>query len=227
MCELGVYLILLIDNYDSFVHNLGRYFQRLGQEIYVARNDQITVEKIRNLNPQAIVISPGPCTPDTAGISLDVIRQLGSEYAILGVCLGHQAIGQAYGASVVLADQPVHGRSSSIEHNGQGIFAGIKQAFQACRYHSLIVSEKGMPETLQKTAWLSDGTVMGLKHTQYPVVGIQFHPESVLTNEGFTILAQFLRLAGIEVNVDLPLITQECNGEELRSFEIPDRPVTF
>ena len=144
-----VTLILLIDNYDSFVHNLGRYFQRLGQDICVIRNDQITVNEIRKLNPQAIVISPGPCTPDTAGISLDVIRELDSEYPILGVCLGHQAIGQAYGGSGVLANEPIHGRSSQIEHDGEGIFAGMQEAFQACRYHSLVVSEEDLPESLQ------------------------------------------------------------------------------
>lgn len=220
-------MILLIDNYDSFVHNLGRYFQRLGQDICVIRNDQITVNEIRKLNPQAIVISPGPCTPDTAGICLDVIRELDSEYPILGVCLGHQVIGQAYGGSVVLANEPIHGRSSQIEHDGEGLFDGMQEPFQACRYHSLVVSGEDLPESLQKTAWLADGTVMGLKHTHYPIVGIQFHPESVLTNDGFRILAQFLKLAGIEVEVEIPLVSEECVGGESRSFETPDRPVTF
>ncbi|MEE2675376.1 MAG: aminodeoxychorismate/anthranilate synthase component II [Planctomycetota bacterium] len=225
--DLGVSLILLIDNYDSFVQNLGRYFQRLGQDIFVVRNDQITVEQIRKMNPQAIVISPGPCTPDTAGISLEVIRELGREYPILGVCLGHQAIGQAYGGSVVLAKEPVHGRSSFIEHDGDGLFKEIDGAFQACRYHSLVVAEEGLPENLQKTAWLGDGTVMGIRHKEFPVVGIQFHPESVLTNNGFTILAQFLKLAGIEVDMVVPSVTDECRAGEAGPFETPNRPATF
>ena len=212
-------MILLIDNYDSFVQNLGRYFQRLGQDTFVVRNDQIDVDQIRKMNPQAIVISPGPCTPDTAGISLEVVRELGSDYPILGVCLGHQAIGQAYGASVVLAEEPVHGRSSLIEHDGEGLFREIDGAFEACRYHSLVVSEESLPEKLQKTAWLVDGTVMGIRHTEFPVVGIQFHPESVLTNNGFRILAQFLNLAGIEVDMDVPLVTDECRAGEADPFE--------
>jgi len=212
-------LILLIDNYDSFVQNLGRYFQRLGQDTFVVRNDQIDVDQIRKMNPQAIVISPGPCTPDTAGISLEVVRELGSDYPILGVCLGHQVIGQAYGGSVVLAEEPVHGRSSLIEHDGEGLFREIDGAFEACRYHSLVVSEESLPEKLQKTAWLVDGTVMGIRHTEFLVVGIQFHPESVLTNNGFRILAQFLSLAGIEVDMDVPLVTDECRAGEADPFE--------
>lgn len=212
-------MILLIDNYDSFVQNLGRYFQRLGQDTFVVRNDQIDVDQIRKMNPQAIVISPGPCTPDTAGISLEVVRELGSDYPILGVCLGHQVIGQAYGGSVVLAEEPVHGRSSLIEHDGEGLFREIDGAFEACRYHSLVVSEESLPEKLQKTAWLVDGTVMGIRHTEFLVVGIQFHPESVLTNSGFRILAQFLSLAGIEVDMDVPLVTDECRAGEADPFE--------
>lgn len=212
-------MILLIDNYDSFVQNLGRYFQRLGQDTFVVRNDQIDVDQIRKMNPQAIVISPGPCTPDTAGISLEVVRELGSDYPILGVCLGHQVIGQAYGGSVVLAEEPVHGRSSLIEHDGEGLFREIDGAFEACRYHSLVVSEESLPEKLQKTAWLVDGTVMGIRHTEFLVVGIQFHPESVLTNNGFRILAQFLSLAGIEVDMDVPLVTDECRAGEADPFE--------
>ncbi len=211
-------MILLIDNYDSFVQNLGRYFQRLGQDTFVVRNDQIDVDQIRKMNPQAIVISPGPCTPDTAGISLEVVRELGSDYPILGVCLGHQVIGQAYGGSVVLAEEPVHGRSSLIEHDGEGLFREIDGAFEACRYHSLVVSEESLPEKLQKTAWLVDGTVMGIRHTEFLVVGIQFHPESVLTNNGFRILAQFLSLAGIEVDMDVPLVTDECRAGEADPF---------
>lgn len=220
-------MILLIDNYDSFVHNLGRYFCRLGQEIRVVRNDRITVDQIRSLAPSAIVISPGPCTPDSAGVSLDVVRELGSEFPILGVCLGHQAIGQAYGARVVLAEKPVHGRSSLINHDGNGLFEGMTEGFEACRYHSLVVEAESLPECLQKTAWLEDGTVMGIQHEKHAVVGIQFHPESVLTDNGFRILAKFLKMAGIDIRVEIPSTVDECKGEVSTRFATPNRPVTF
>ena len=220
-------MILLIDNYDSFVHNLGRYFRRLGQEIRVVRNDQITVEQIRNLAPQAIVISPGPCTPDSAGVSLDIVRELGSEFAILGVCLGHQAIGQAYGGQVVLADKPMHGRSSVIEHDGNGLFEGLPAGFEACRYHSLVVEESSLPDCLQKTAWLEDGTVMGIQHKEHTVVGIQFHPESVLTDNGYRILAQFLEMAQIAISVEVPSASDEYKSGTPKHIETPNRPVTF
>ena len=220
-------MILLIDNYDSFVHNLGRYFRRLGQEICVVRNDRITVEQIRSLSPSAIVISPGPCTPDSAGVSLDVVRELGCEFAILGVCLGHQAIGQAYGGQVGLADTPVHGRSSVIHHDGNGLFEGIPEGFEACRYHSLVVEAGSLPECLQKIAWLEDGTVMGIQHKKHAVVGIQFHPESVLTDKGFRILANFLELARIDISVEIPSTVDECKDGASARFETPNRPVTF
>ena len=220
-------MILLIDNYDSFVHNLGRYFQRLGQTIHVVRNDKITIEKIRELSPDAIVLSPGPCTPESAGICLEVVTELATVFPILGVCLGHQAIGQAFGAEVVLAEEPVHGRSSVLEHDGRGIFTDLPDSLTACRYHSLVVDASSLPPCLEKTAWLADGTIMGLRHTIEPVVGIQFHPESVLTSHGFNILAGFLKLAGIEVAASVPAVEDECRHASDSSFESPDKPVTF
>tara|TARA_B100000676_G_scaffold49840_7_gene48877 strand:+ start:4337 stop:4999 length:663 start_codon:yes stop_codon:yes gene_type:complete len=220
-------VILLIDNYDSFVHNLGRYFQRLGQTIHVVRNDKITIEKIRELSPDAIVLSPGPCTPESAGICLEVVTELATVFPILGVCLGHQVIGQAFGAEVVLAEEPVHGRSSVLEHDGRGIFTDLPDSLTACRYHSLVVDASSLPPCLEKTAWLADGTIMGLRHTTEPVVGIQFHPESVLTSHGFNILAGFLKLAGIEVAANVPTVEDECRHASDSSFESPDKPVTF
>lgn len=220
-------MILLIDNYDSFVHNLGRYFQRLGQAIHVTRNDQVTVDEIRGMAPSAIVISPGPCTPDSAGISLDVVKELSHEIPILGVCLGHQAIGQAFGAKVVLANEPVHGRISKVHHDGSGLFEGVPQLINACRYHSLIIEDASLPECLKKTAWLEDGTVMGIEHQSLPVFGIQFHPESVLTSHGFDLLARFLSLAGLEVTANVPTVKDECYVEDDPAYESPDQPVTF
>ena len=220
-------MILLIDNYDSFVHNLGRYFQRLGQTIHVARNDQLSVDEIRDMAPSAIVISPGPGTPDSAGISLDVVKDLSQEIPILGVCLGHQAIGQAFGGKVVLAKEPVHGRSSEIHHDGSGMFKGVPQAINACRYHSLIVEDASLPACLKKTAWLEDGTVMGIEHKSLSVFGIQFHPESVLTSHGFDLLARFLSLAGLEVTANVPTMKDECYVDDALPYESPDKPVTF
>ncbi len=220
-------MILLIDNYDSFVQNLGRYFQRLGQTIRVVRNDAVTIEQIREMQPQAIVISPGPCGPDTAGISLEVVKQLGSEIPVLGVCLGHQVIGQAYGARITRAAEPVHGRSSAIEHGGHEVFSTLPSPFEACRYHSLVVAEDSLPDCLEKTAWLEDGTIMGVAHVEHPVVGIQFHPESVLTSAGFRLLANYLEWVGIQVSVEIPSAQAEYASDPGTPFELPDRPVTF
>jgi len=202
-------MILLIDNYDSFVHNLARYFQRLGQETMVVRNSAIDVSGVRAAAPAAVVLSPGPCTPRQAGCSLDVVRQLHAEFPILGVCLGHQAIAEALGGRIVRAKEPIHGRTSPILHDGQGVFADLPNPLVACRYHSLVVDEESLPECLEVTARLDDGTVMALRHRTRPIVGLQFHPESILTDTGYALLAAFLRLAGLPVPVDVPGIDAE------------------
>jgi anthranilate synthase/aminodeoxychorismate synthase-like glutamine amidotransferase len=188
-------VILLIDNYDSFVHNLARYFRQLGQETVVLRNDAVDAARIRQLRPQAIVLSPGPCTPDEAGCSLEVVRQLYTEIPILGVCLGHQAIAAALGGRVVRARAPMHGRASDVFHDGQGIFAGLPNPLAACRYHSLVVDEATLPACLSVTARTADHTIMAIGHRRLPVAGVQFHPESILTADGSALLAGFLRLA--------------------------------
>ena len=184
-------MILLIDNFDSFVYNLSRYLQELGKETLVVRNDSIDIPALRALAPEAIVISPGPCDPQAAGISLDVIRQVSPRVPTLGVCLGHQAIGEAFGGRVVRGT-PVHGRAADIHHDGRGVFDGLPSPFEAARYHSLIVERRGLPDALEVTATLDDGTIMGLRHRGFPIVGIQFHPESVLTEHGHRLLKNFL-----------------------------------
>lgn len=190
-------MILLIDNYDSFVHNLARYFAELGCETQVVRNDAVTVETIEQISPRALVISPGPCTPQEAGISQDAIRRLGERVPILGVCLGHQAIAAALGGLVVRAAEPVHGRTALVHHRGRGLFAGLPNPFRATRYHSLIVDEATLPADLQVTARTSDGIPMALEHSRWPVFGVQFHPESILTEGGHLLLRNFLAVAGI------------------------------
>ena len=184
-------MILLIDNYDSFVYNLARYFEEIGRETEVVRNDAIDLEGIRGMSPEAIVISPGPCDPARAGISLSVLRDLGPEIPMLGVCLGHQALGAAYGGAVVRGE-PVHGRAAEVHHDGRGIFRGIPSPFLAGRYHSLVVSPDALPECLEVAARLRDGTIMALRHRELPLVGVQFHPESVLTEHGHELLRNFL-----------------------------------
>ena len=187
-------MILLIDNYDSFTYNLAQYLGELGAELTVRRNDQISVEEIEALAPAAIVISPGPCTPDKAGISLATVRRLGATIPILGVCLGHQSIGQAYGGRVVRAPQLMHGKTSMIHHGGVGVFRGLASPFEATRYHSLIVEREGLPDCLEVTAWTADehNLIMGLRHREHPVQGVQFHPESILTDAGKSLLTNFL-----------------------------------
>jgi len=182
----------LIDNYDSFTYNLYQYLCELGAEVEVVRNDQITVTEVAQRHPDRIVISPGPCTPAEAGISVEVIRQLGSHIPILGVCLGHQAIGAAYGGTVVRAPMVMHGKLSPIYHNAQGVFAGLPSPFQATRYHSLVVRREDLPAELEITAWTEDGIIMGLRHRSLPVEGVQFHPESIMTEHGKQMLANFL-----------------------------------
>lgn len=183
--------VLVIDNYDSFTYNLVQYLGELGAEVLVRRNDKVTPQEILELNPDRIVISPGPCTPDESGVSLDVIGQLSDKVPILGVCLGHQSIGQIFGARVVRGE-PVHGKTSKILHDGEGIYAGVEQGFQATRYHSLIIEPDSVPDSLEITARTEDGVIMGVRHREYPVEGVQFHPESILTSSGKDILKNFL-----------------------------------
>jgi len=175
-------MILVIDNYDSFTFNLVQFMGELGAQMQVHRNDALTLEEIESLAPDKIVISPGPCTPHEAGISCAVIERFGSRIPILGVCLGHQSIGQVYGGEVVRAGQVMHGKTSQIHHTGQGVFSGLPEPFEATRYHSLIVRRESLPECLEVTAWTEDGTIMGLRHKSHPVQGVQFHPESILTS---------------------------------------------
>lgn len=187
--------LLLIDNYDSFTYNLVQYFGALGCELTVWRNDAFTLDDVRRLNPDAIVVSPGPCTPLEAGLSVDVVRELGPQYPLLGVCLGHQSIGQAFGARVERAQRPVHGKTSAVRHGNTDLFAGLPQDVRVTRYHSLVV--RGLPPELEATAWSSDPeeeVVMALRHREYPIYGVQFHPESIETQEGLHMLENFLRL---------------------------------
>ena len=187
-------MILVLDNYDSFTYNLVQYFGELGAEPVVKRNDEISLEEIHALKPERICISPGPCTPNEAGISNDVIREFGSKIPILGVCLGHQCIGQVFGGDVVRADRLMHGKTSPIHHDGKGVFAGLPNPFEATRYHSLIVKRDTLPDCLEITAETAEHEIMGLRHREFPIHGVQFHPESILTLEGKKLLANFLRL---------------------------------
>lgn len=186
-------MILVIDNYDSFTYNIVQELGELGAELTVYRNDKITVDEIRALQPDRIVISPGPGYPCDAGVSLELIRQLGSEFPILGVCLGHQAIGEAYGGVVVRAPELMHGKTSMIYHQGDTIFGDIPDPFEATRYHSLIVEEESLPDCLMITARTASGEIMGFRHKQHPVIGVQFHPESILTRYGMKMLGNFLQ----------------------------------
>jgi anthranilate synthase component 2 len=190
-------VLLMIDNYDSFTFNLVQYFQMLGAEVRVVRNDELSVAQVAALAPERIVVSPGPCTPNEAGVSLEVIGELGARVPILGVCLGHQAIGQAYGGNVVRAGRIMHGKTSRIRHHGKGVFAGLPDGYEATRYHSLVVDKDSLPSDLEVTAWTenADGSVeevMGLRHREHPVEGVQFHPESILTEHGHALLKNFL-----------------------------------
>ena len=185
-------MLLLIDNYDSFTYNLFQYLSELGEEVVVVRNDKTTLEEIDKMKPQRIVISPGPSTPLRAGISNEVIRHFGSRLPILGVCLGHQCIGYSYGGSIGQAKEIMHGKSSLIYHNSQGVLAGLPNPFSAIRYHSLVVQRDGLPDCLEVMAWTDNDTIMGLRHRKYPVVGVQFHPESFMTEVGKDILRNFL-----------------------------------
>ncbi|MGX5671369.1 anthranilate synthase component II [Thermomonas fusca] len=190
-------MLLMIDNYDSFTFNLVQYLQELGAEVRVERNDALSVAEIEALAPDKIVISPGPCTPNEAGVSLDVLRELGPRIPVFGVCLGYQALGQVYGGRVVRAGRIMHGKTSPIHHEGKGVFAGLPTPFEATRYHSLVVEKTSVPDCLEVTAWTEndDGSVeelMGLRHREHPVEGVQFHPESILTQHGHALLKNFL-----------------------------------
>ncbi|HEX6814954.1 MAG TPA: aminodeoxychorismate/anthranilate synthase component II [Gemmatimonadaceae bacterium] len=198
-------MILLIDNYDSFVYNLARYVRELGNEPLVRRNDAVSLDEIAALAPERIIVSPGPCSPAESGISTAVIRRFGARIPILGVCLGHQCIGAAYGAEIVRARQPMHGKTSRIHHDGSGVFADLPSPFIATRYHSLVIAPASLPSSLRVTATSDDGEIMAVEHREHPVIGVQFHPESALTEYGYRLLDRFLR------------------GDDARGDMLPDR----
>lgn len=186
-------MLLMIDNYDSFTYNLVQYFGELGQDVRVYRNDEITLDQIANLNPQHIVLSPGPCTPNEAGISVPLIHEFAGKIPLLGVCLGHQSIGQAFGGKIVKAKTLMHGKTSLIHHNNSGVFKDIPNPYKATRYHSLVIERETIPECLEITAWTDDGEIMGIKHRTLPIEGVQYHPESILTEYGHDLLDNFLK----------------------------------
>jgi len=188
-------MLLMIDNYDSFTYNIVQYLGELGEDVQVHRNDRITIEEIESLNPERIVVSPGPCSPEEAGISVAAIRHFGGKIPLLGVCLGHQAIGAAFGGNVVRSSTLMHGKTSPIHHNGLGLFRGLPNPFAATRYHSLVVERATFPDCLEITAWVEEGEIMGLAHRDLPVWGVQFHPESILTVGGMDILRNFLEMS--------------------------------
>ena len=187
-------MILVIDNYDSFTYNLVQYLGELGAELKVYRNDKITIDQIKKMNPEKIVISPGPGRPEDAGVSVSIIKELGGKTPILGVCLGHQAIGYAFGGKIVQAKELMHGKTSSIYHDKREIFKSIENPFEATRYHSLVIEKKSLPKCLEVTAWTEDKEIMGVRHKRFPLWGVQFHPESILTKAGMNILRNFLHL---------------------------------
>ncbi|MGE3919866.1 MAG: aminodeoxychorismate/anthranilate synthase component II [Gammaproteobacteria bacterium] len=207
-------MILVLDNYDSFVYNLSRYIQQLGYNTLIYRSDQLTIKEVEDLKPDAIVISPGPCTPNEAGISVDVIKHLGSKIPILGICLGHQAIGQAFGAEIKKALLPTHGKARQITHNGDDIFDKIKNPLMVARYHSLIVSKDNFPLELMTTSYSEEGEIMSLQHRQYQIYGLQFHPESILTEEGYKLLNNFLRV------IPLSSDTENLDPKQIENFRI-------
>jgi anthranilate synthase component II len=188
-------MLLMIDNYDSFTYNIVQYFGELGEEVVVHRNDKITLDEIEALAPARIVVSPGPCSPEEAGISVTAIRHFAGKVPLLGVCLGHQAIGTAFGGRVVRSASLMHGKTSPIHHEGKGLFTGLPNPFEATRYHSLVVERSSLPACLEVTAWVADGEIMGLAHRELPVWGVQFHPESILTVGGMDILRNFLEMS--------------------------------
>ena len=188
-------MLLMIDNYDSFTYNIVQYFGQLGEEVRVFRNDQITLNEIAQLQPQRLVISPGPCSPEEAGISVAAIRHFAGKIPLLGVCLGHQSIGAAFGGKVVRSVALMHGKTSPIHHDGKELFAGLPSPFNATRYHSLVVERQSLPDCLEVTAWVENGEIMGLRHKSLPLWGVQFHPESILTEGGMQLLSNFLEIS--------------------------------
>ena len=186
-------MLLMIDNYDSFTYNLVQYLGELGEEVVVYRNDEITLEQIAAIKPDRIVVSPGPCTPNEAGVSVPLIKQFAGKIPILGVCLGHQSIGQAFGGKIIHAQQLMHGKTSQIHHHGDGVFNGLPNPYRATRYHSLVIERASLPACLAVTAWTDDGEIMGVRHKTLPVEGVQFHPESILTEHGHALLENFTR----------------------------------
>jgi anthranilate synthase/aminodeoxychorismate synthase-like glutamine amidotransferase len=221
-------MILLIDNYDSFAHNLARYFRRLGQHVRTMRNDAIDVAAAREMRPAAVVISPGPCTPHEAGASLDIVRELHAEVPMLGVCLGHQVIAEALGGRIVRAATPMHGQTSAVSHDGNGLFAGLPSPMVVARYHSLVPDPIALPATLRVTARTDDGLIMALEHIARPAYGVQFHPESILTQNGYHLLANFLRIAGIDVpHEPNSLARSERRYTSQPEQQVPVGPVTF
>ncbi|RTE85716.1 MULTISPECIES: aminodeoxychorismate/anthranilate synthase component II [Gammaproteobacteria] len=199
-------MILIIDNYDSFTHNLARYFAELGQAVKVVRNDAISIQELQKLSIDALVISPGPCTPDESGVSLQAIEYFADKVPILGVCLGHQAIGQVFGGKVTRAERVMHGKRSTVEHNGSGLFAGVKNPLEVVRYHSLVIDTKSLPTVLTPTAWVTEGNgqeqrqvIMAVEHKDLPIWGVQFHPESVLSHGGHSLLENFCKLANLPI----------------------------
>ncbi len=209
-------MILLIDNYDSFAHNLARYLRQLGQPLMVERNDQLTLDDVTAMRPSGLVISPGPCRPDDSGVCLQLVRRFSAHIPILGICLGHQAICQAHGGEIDVS-QPVHGRISQIFHHNHPLFAGIGSPFSAARYHSLIAKRESLPPELQVIAESSDGLVMAVAHRHVPVVGLQFHPESILTQHGYRLLANFLEFAGLSYHPAQPM-TLDRDIHQQRNF---------
>ncbi len=215
-------MILLIDNYDSFVYNLARYVRELGEQTVVRRHDATTYDEIEALHPSHIIISPGPCTPGEAGISTEVVRRFGPTIPILGVCLGHQCIGAAYGAGIVRAARPMHGKASRIHHDGRGLFAGLPNPFLAGRYHSLVVAREGLPADLRVTASAPDGAIMAVEHVRHPVLGVQFHPESVLTEYGYVLLDRFLH--GVSPRADTLPLPDRADGVRTTTQLVPAAP---
>lgn len=222
-------MILIIDNYDSFVHNLARFLEELGCDTRIVRNDEITLTEVRNLAPEAIILSPGPCTPKEAGICEELIREFGPSVPLLGVCLGHQAIATALGGSLQRADEPMHGLTSEISHSGMGLFSRLPAPLKVTRYHSLIVDEQTLPGNLEVTSRTSDGIIMSLQHESWPLFGVQFHPESVLTEQGHTLLENFLISAGIPVSHEKPreVFPSQCQTEEDWEIFPNMRPVSW
>ena len=214
-------MILVIDNYDSFVHNLARYFRLLGCATQVVRNDEISIDALKKIAPAAIVLSPGPCSPDQAGVSLEVVRSCYKQIPILGICLGHQTIVQAMGGKIVTAEEPMHGRSSPVNHNASAMFKRIANPFAAGRYHSLVGQNTTLPDNLRATAFTADQTIMAIEHTSRPVFGLQFHPESVLTDCGFRLISNFLSAATLEHHADR---VDELQSNQLQGSSIGIRP---